>query len=158
MIDTIQRNLNQPFDRAIDTCKNSQCGNFMILAVTQILREINFEDSWSAKSAVLTNLQAVNFYFLQIWALFKGWNLSNERPYNGKTAVFALIDPRNWFHVKSEHKKILKFPHWRIGMSLLICANISGILIPESHPSLLFPRVLTQVMNGLWSVLTSQIN
>ena len=120
--------MNQPFDRAIDTCKNSQCGNFMILAVTQILREINFEDSWSAKSAVLTNLQAVNFYFLQIWALFKGWNLSNERPYNGKTAVFALIDPRNWFHVKSEWQKTMKFLHCaRKGIMSVIWRKIGNI-------------------------------
>ena len=30
-------------------------------AVTQILREINFEDSWSAKSDILPHLDALNF-------------------------------------------------------------------------------------------------
>ena len=30
-------------------------------SVTQILREINFEDSLSAKSAILTHLEAINF-------------------------------------------------------------------------------------------------
>ena len=41
----------------------SQCGNFMIFPITQILREIKFGDSRSAKSAILTHLEALNWDF-----------------------------------------------------------------------------------------------
>ena len=40
------------------------------LCITQILREINFGDSKSAKSAILTHLEALNFdlnEFLHFW-------------------------------------------------------------------------------------------
>ena len=36
---------------------------FQDFCVTQILREINFEDTWSAKSAILTHLKAMYFDF-----------------------------------------------------------------------------------------------
>ena len=36
---------------------------FHDFSITQILREINFWDSWSAKSAILTHLEALNFNF-----------------------------------------------------------------------------------------------
>ena len=36
---------------------------FHDFAITQILREINFEDSEGAKSAILTHLKALNFDF-----------------------------------------------------------------------------------------------
>ena len=36
---------------------------FRDFSVTQILREINFEDSKSAKSAILTQLEAFKFAF-----------------------------------------------------------------------------------------------
>ena len=39
--------------------------------ITQILREIKFGNSRSAKSANLTNLGAVNFDYLRIFALWK---------------------------------------------------------------------------------------
>ena len=32
---------------------------------TWILREINYEDFWSAKSAILTHLEALNFGFYE---------------------------------------------------------------------------------------------
>ena len=38
----------------------AQCGNFIFFQHS-VLREINFEDSTSAKSAILTHLQALNF-------------------------------------------------------------------------------------------------
>ena len=44
-----------------------QCGNFMIFSITHILREIKFEDSRSAKSAVFKHLEALNF---DIYAFF----------------------------------------------------------------------------------------
>ena len=40
-----------------------KCGNLMIFIITQILREINFRDSKSAKSAILTHLEALNLNF-----------------------------------------------------------------------------------------------
>ena len=43
---------------------------FKEFSATQILREINFEDSISAISAILTNLEALNFEFhdfLHFW-------------------------------------------------------------------------------------------
>ena len=43
---------------------------FQDFCITQILREINFEDSWSEKSAVLPHLDALNFDF---YAFFEGW-------------------------------------------------------------------------------------
>ena len=45
---------------------------FHKFSITQILREINFGDSESAKSAVLTILEALNYNFLSIFALFEG--------------------------------------------------------------------------------------
>ena len=43
---------------------------FQYFSATQILREIKFEDSISAKSAILAHFEALNFdfyYFLQFW-------------------------------------------------------------------------------------------
>ena len=40
-------------------------------SITQILREINFEDSRSAKSAILTDLEALNFDFHEILHFFR---------------------------------------------------------------------------------------
>ena len=45
-----------------------QCGKFQNFSITQILREINFGDSKSAKSAILTHLEALNFNFWLISA------------------------------------------------------------------------------------------
>ena len=38
---------------------------FQDFSITQILREINFEESGSAKSAILTYLEAVNYDFYE---------------------------------------------------------------------------------------------
>ena len=45
--------------------------------ITQILREIDFADFRNVNSAILTNLEALNFDFLWIFALLEGWNLPN---------------------------------------------------------------------------------
>ena len=50
---------------------STQCGNFQDFFITDILREINFGDSWSAKSADFAILEAVNFEIWQISALKK---------------------------------------------------------------------------------------
>ena len=44
---------------------------FHYFSITQILREINFEVSRSAKSAISTHFEALNFYF-QIFTHFEG--------------------------------------------------------------------------------------
>ena len=50
----------------IEVISRAQCGNFMIfLNITQILREINFRDPRSAKSAILTHLESLNFDFYE---------------------------------------------------------------------------------------------
>ena len=38
---------------------------FQDFSINQILREINFEDSWNAKTAILTHLEAQNFDFYE---------------------------------------------------------------------------------------------
>ena len=40
--------------------------------ITQILREINFLDSRSAKSAIVTYLEPLNFDFYELFALYEG--------------------------------------------------------------------------------------
>ena len=46
---------------------------FHDFSITQILREIKFGDSRSAKSAILTHLEALNFdHFYAISPLFEG--------------------------------------------------------------------------------------
>ena len=45
---------------------------FRDFSITQILREINFEDSWSAKSAILTHLEALNIDVHNSLDFFKG--------------------------------------------------------------------------------------
>ena len=44
---------------------------FHDFSVTQILREINFGDSTSAKSAILTHLDVLNFAFYEILHFLK---------------------------------------------------------------------------------------
>ena len=44
---------------------------FHDFSITQILREINFGDSRSAKSAILTHLEALKFDFLEFLHFMK---------------------------------------------------------------------------------------
>ena len=44
---------------------------FQDFSITQILREINFEESGSAKSAILPHLEAVNFDFYEFLHFLK---------------------------------------------------------------------------------------
>ena len=60
---------------------------FQDFPITQILREINFEDFKSAKSAILTHLEALNFDFYE-FLLF----LNAEQDSMTKWAVFALLE------------------------------------------------------------------
>ena len=74
---------------------NAQCGNFRIFSITQILREINFWDSTSAKPAILTHLEALNFDFYALLHFLKyeiyQINIFKAQKY-GKTAFFELPD------------------------------------------------------------------
>ena len=64
--------------------------------VTQILREINFEDCSSAKSAIFAILGAVNFENLVNFCLQKSaaiYKSQNSEPLNVlKMAYFALVE------------------------------------------------------------------
>ena len=64
---------------------------FHDFSITQILREINFEDFRSAKSAILANSEALNFDLLSIFALFECYILPKEQNSVAKTADFALL-------------------------------------------------------------------
>ena len=44
---------------------------FYDFSIWHILREINFEDSWSVKSAILTHLEALNFDFYEFFHFLK---------------------------------------------------------------------------------------
>ena len=44
-------------------------------SIIRIVREINFEDSKSAKSVILTHLEAMNFDFYEFLHFLKGCNL-----------------------------------------------------------------------------------
>ena len=60
-------------------CRDFTVWKFHDFSITQILRQINFGDSWSAKSAILPHLEALNYNFLWIFALFEGWIVPNEQ-------------------------------------------------------------------------------
>ena len=47
---------------------------FHDFSITQILREINFKDPRSAKSAIVTHLEALNFNFHEFLHFLKGEN------------------------------------------------------------------------------------
>ena len=79
---------------------------FHDFCIIQILREINFEDSRSAKSAILTHLEALDFDFhefshfwkAEVYQIIKILSLA-------KSAFKNLCSPKLISH------KILKFPH-----------------------------------------------
>ena len=52
-------------------CLHFTVWKFQDFSVTQILREINFRDFRSAKSAILTHLEALNIDFYEFWYFLK---------------------------------------------------------------------------------------
>ena len=66
---------------------------FHDFSITRILREINFRDSRSAKSPILTHLEAINFVHLGIFAIFKCENFIKTKIQSlqnySKIAVFT---------------------------------------------------------------------
>ena len=68
---------------------------FHDFSITQILREITFGDSRSAKSAILTHLEALNFDFYEFLHFMKAdiYQLTKFRhPEIAKTAVSLKFD------------------------------------------------------------------
>ena len=67
--------------------------------ITQILCEVNFKDSRSAKCAILTNLEALNFYFYEFLHFLKAAIDQINKiqgPKNGKTAVLELLESQKF--------------------------------------------------------------
>ena len=63
----------------------------IFLSLDKILREINFGDSRSAKSAILTHLEAVNFDFYEFLHFLKAefYQINKiQSPKNGKNGRF----------------------------------------------------------------------
>ena len=64
---------------------------FQDFCITQILREINFWDSRSAKSAILTHLEALDFDFYGFLHFLRAEIYQKEKtqsPKNGKVGSF----------------------------------------------------------------------
>ena len=69
----------------------TQFGKKQNFAVTQILREINFEDSRSAKSTIFTHLEALNFDFYHFLHFLEAESyqiINIQSPKNGKNGSF----------------------------------------------------------------------
>ena len=82
---------------------------FHDFSITQILREISFGDCRSAKSAILTQLEVLNFAFYEILHFLKAeiYRINKiQIPKIGKMTVFELLDSP-----KLISRKIMKFPH-----------------------------------------------
>ena len=73
---------------------------FHNFAITQILREINFGESTSAKSAILSHLEVQNFAFYEIMHFLKAeiyqinkfYGLKKGKNYSFRTSRFSKID------------------------------------------------------------------
>jgi len=66
---------------------------FQNFSITQILREINFMDSRSAKSAILTNSEALNFDFYEFFHFMKAeiYQINKiQNLKNGKNGSFRM--------------------------------------------------------------------
>ena len=76
---------------------------FHYFCITEILCEINFEDSRNAKSAVFAILGAVNFVHFLPSKSAKIHKNQNSEPLNVvKWLILHFKNLQNWFHVKSE--------------------------------------------------------
>ena len=64
---------------------------FHDFSITQILREINFGDSRSAKSAILTHLKALNFDFRDFLNFLKAEICQINKTKNGKKQQFYNV-------------------------------------------------------------------
>ena len=73
---------------------------FHDFSITHILREIKFEDSRSAKSAIFTHLEALNFAFCEILHFLKAEINQITKFRAAKMAVFELLDSPKLFSRK----------------------------------------------------------
>ena len=55
-----------PLNSSLPFCHPYTVWKFHDFSITQILREINFRDSKSAKSAIFTHFEALNFHFMNL--------------------------------------------------------------------------------------------
>ena len=72
---------------------------FHDFSITQILREINFGNCKSAKSAILTHLVILNFDFYEFFALFEGLKPNSEPQNVFKWQILHFYNPQNRFQV-----------------------------------------------------------
>ena len=99
---------------------------FQDFSITQILREINFGDSGSVKSAILTHVEALNFdsheflHFLktEIYQIKEIQSPKNCKTSSFRTFAFSKID----FTQNLSDSKIMKFPH--CVCTILECWNL----------------------------------
>ena len=71
--------------------KNYTVWKFHDFCIIQILREINFGKSGSAKSGIFTHLEALNFKFYEFLHFWKSeiyLNVQIHSPYIGKNGIF----------------------------------------------------------------------
>ena len=71
-------------------------GKLNDFSITQILREFNFGDSRSAKSVILTHLEAMKLDFCELLHFLEAENyklIIFRAPKIAKTAVFELLQP-----------------------------------------------------------------
>ena len=99
---------------------------FKNFSITQILREINFGEFKSAKSAVFAILEALNFCFYYFLRFLNDKITKFKAPKMSKTAILEF-----WFHVKSTwHKnpEIFAMGYFFLGQFLLhIWKSISSL-------------------------------
>ena len=82
------------------SCKNDTLWKFHNFSMTQILREINFGDSISAKSVIWAHFEALNFDFYEflhflkaeIYQINKIQNSKNGKSSSFRTSRFSKID------------------------------------------------------------------
>ena len=94
MIEPLWRPLKNTEKRQITSCLRFTVWKFQDFAITQILREINFEGSRSAKSAILTLLEALNFDFSEFLHILKGecYQINKiQSPKMAKSPVLELL-------------------------------------------------------------------
>ena len=94
-----------------------RCGNLAIIQPFWFYVKSILADFRQSKTVILTILKALNFVFWKYFTLEnvkKYLKLKFQSRSNGQKAVLGLQNHKNWFYVKSERQKILKFPHFVI--------------------------------------------
>ena len=125
-------------------CHLNTVWKFRNFSITKILREINFGDSSSANSAILTHLEAPNFDFFNIctfWRVKFTKSTNFREPKTAKTAVLQLphspklISHKIWMKEKSRKTNLLL----QFGQKLKFCTF-------KSH----FAKVILKLDMSFW--------